>query len=151
MSGMKGLDLQKKAGVGNAWASARQSGQTTSNKSDLGEVGISAGVMTMLARTAILGVPGVAALRKGFAGRVAAWLGADLEGSGIKVTMNDDGVSIEARILVEYGARVHDVVRQIQNDVRDRITEITGKRVKTVNVIVHGIVAPSGNTREDQI
>ena len=124
-------------------------GRAASEEGELGRVCISTHVIAMLARAAILGVPGVAGMQTSLAGRVAAWLGAECEGSGIKVEKEADGISIDARILVVHGVPIPDVVWQVQCEVRRRIKEITGKTVRTVNVVVMGVETPSTNSMED--
>ncbi len=119
------------------------SASNESVENELGEVQISAGVIAMIARTAVLNVPGVVGLCSTFAERLFGFLGKSSEGSGISVAMDGRNVSIGLRIVVAYGVRIPEVVWQVQNDIRNGVENTTGKTVKTVNVVVQSVKAPS--------
>ncbi len=115
----------------------------------MGAVQISAGVIAMIARTTALNVPGVAGLCSTFMERLAGIFGRSQAGAGIKVEMEGRNVSIGLRIVAAHGVRIPEVVWQVQNDIRHGVEHITGKTVKTVNVIVQSVGAPSKHDLEE--
>jgi len=133
----------------NAGLEREPSAECSPDDNDLGTVQISSGVIAMIARAAVLNVPGVAGLCETLAGRLAAFFGSRPAGAGIRVDAEGQCVSIGMRIEVAYGVRIPEVVLQVQNDVRRGVEGITGKTVKTVNVVVQGVKTPSKNATED--
>ncbi len=119
------------------------------SENEMGAVQISEGVIAMIARNAAMNVPGVAGLCSTFLERVAGIFGQSQAGAGIKVEMEGRNVSIGLRITAAHGVRIPDVVWQVQSDIRQGVEHTTGKTVKTVNVIVQNVGAPSKNDSEE--
>ena len=95
-------------------------------------------VIANIAALAVGKTPSIVPSNTGF-------LGIKNPGKGIKVETNDNGVSLEIYVNMEYGCRISAVGKQLQNAVREDLEEMTGLKVLQVNVHVLGI-----NIRETQ-
>jgi len=58
---------------------------------------------------------------------------------GIDVVVEEDGISIDVYVIVEYGTRIRVVAESIQNTVKFHVEKAMGFPVKAVNVYVHGL------------
>ncbi len=59
---------------------------------------------------------------------------------GVKVSVEDDNVTVEAYIHVAYGKPVNESAKQVQLSVAKAIGDMTGLTVVAVNVHVSGVV-----------
>ena len=110
--------------------------------SELGTITIHHGVIAVIARLSALKVSGVVEMSGSFADGIAGLIGKASSDRGIRVEVDPQGVSIDLNIVVEYGIKIPPVAWQVQSDVRQAVEEMTGKRVKAVNVIIQGVRAP---------
>jgi uncharacterized alkaline shock family protein YloU len=53
--------------------------------------------------------------------------------------MEDNRVSVGISIIVDYGYKIQDVAREVQENVKIAIASMTGLEVTAVNVSVEGI------------
>lgn len=58
---------------------------------------------------------------------------------GIKVSLEDEKAVIDLNIVVEYGKKLHEVSRAVQENVKKAIESMTALKVEAVNVHVHSI------------
>jgi uncharacterized alkaline shock family protein YloU len=58
---------------------------------------------------------------------------------GIDVTIDEDAISIDVYVVVEYGTRIRVVAESIQNTVKFHVEKAIGIPVRAVNVYVHGL------------
>ena len=108
--------------------------------SQLGAVNISHEVLASIAgnaATECYGLVGMASrtLRDG----IAELLGRDAVSTGVEVKVDGDQVVIELYIIVEYGVRISEVARNIQERVKYSVENLTGRNVNSVNVNVQGV------------
>lgn len=80
------------------------------------------------------------------ASNVSEFIGKRKMQKGIKVSVSDDGVSVEVNIGVEYGSRIRDVAEQVQTSIIESITDMTGLHVASVDVQVQNILMPKSET-----
>jgi uncharacterized alkaline shock family protein YloU len=106
---------------------------------ELGAVKVHRDVIAAIARLAALKVPGVVDMSGSFTDGLASMLSKNTEDRGIKVDLEGHSVSVELNIVVEYGVRIPQVAWRIQNEVARAIEEMTGNKVKAVDVVVKGI------------
>ncbi len=116
--------------------------------SQLGAVDISLDVLASIAgnaATECYGLVGMASrtLRDG----IAELLGRDAVSTGVEVKVNGDEVVIELYIIVEYGVRISEVARNIQERVKYSVENLTGKNVSSVNVNVQGVRVGGKHTK----
>ncbi|MCA1807981.1 MAG: Asp23/Gls24 family envelope stress response protein [Kiritimatiellia bacterium] len=116
--------------------------------SELGAIRIHHGVITIIARTTALRVPGVLDMSGSFAEGLANIIGkAD---RGVRVDMDDNSLCLELHVVLEYGRKIPEVAWQIQTEVRRVMEEMTGKNVKTVDVIVQEVRMPANKNKEEE-
>ena len=58
---------------------------------------------------------------------------------GILVTMEEDGISLDFHVIVAYGVSIQAVAENLIENVRYKVEEYTGMKVKDVNVYVEGV------------
>jgi uncharacterized alkaline shock family protein YloU len=58
---------------------------------------------------------------------------------GVSVEVGQLEAAIDLRVIVQYGIKIQDVCRDLQDNVRDAVENMTGLRVVEVNVKVEGV------------
>lgn len=122
--------------------------ERTDEGSDLGAIRVNHGVIAVIARLAALKVPGVVDMSGSFTDGIASMISKGTGDRGIKVEVDGQGVSVELNIVIEYGVRIPQVAWRIQNDVRRAIEEMTGQKVKAVDVVIQGVRCPPEPSEE---
>lgn len=106
----------------------------------LGEIVISDEVMATLAGISAIecyGIVGMASKRA--TDGIVELLGKENLSKGVKVHTQDEDVSIELFIIVEYGISIATVANNMIETVKYNIENFTGMNVKKVNVTVEGV------------
>lgn len=106
---------------------------------DIGEIKISADVITVIAHTVASEIEGVAGMSSGIADNISSVLGRKTSSKGVKVDISDKGVVIDFYIVVDYGARIPDVAWRIQERVKSAVESMTGMHVNAINIHVQGV------------
>lgn len=107
---------------------------------ELGEVFISNTVIAEIAgavATKCYGVVGMASRNK--KDGIVNLLRPDTITKGININIQDDGVTVEMHIIVEYGININTICKSIVNRVRYNIENHVGLKVNCVNVKVEGV------------
>ncbi len=105
-----------------------------------GSVNISEDVVASIAALAVSEVEGVGGLASSIGLDIAELLGKKNLAKGIKITMSDDAVSIDAFVIVRYDFRIPEVGSAVQDTVATAVESMTGLKVSDVNVHVTGIL-----------
>ncbi|MBR7163819.1 MAG: Asp23/Gls24 family envelope stress response protein [Clostridia bacterium] len=109
-------------------------------ENERGAVVMSNTVIAHIAGMVTTGCYGVVGMAYRNAGdTVASLLKWDTITKGIKVTTEDDKISIDLHIIVEYGVNIKVISDSIISNVRYSIENMTGFRVGKVTVNVEGI------------
>ncbi len=58
---------------------------------------------------------------------------------GIKVSVDDNEVSVDMFIVVQYGVNINAICESIMHSVKYRLSEILGVQIKQVNIFVESI------------
>ena len=58
---------------------------------------------------------------------------------GVQINITDEGIDIDLFIIVEYGISIVEVCKIIKSQVCYKIENMTGARVRRVNISVEGI------------
>ena len=58
---------------------------------------------------------------------------------GVIITKQDDGISIDLHIIVEYGTNISAIAQSLSDAVKYRVEEYVGVRVTNVSIFVDGI------------
>lgn len=130
---------------------ARPPDERTEEGTELGAIRVHHGVIAAIARLAALKVPGVLDMSGSFTDGIASMINKNVADRGINVEVNERGVSVELNIVIEYGVRIPQVAWRIQNDVRGAIEEMTGQKVRTVDVVVQGIRCTADQKQEGAV
>jgi len=104
-----------------------------------GSVNISEEVLAIIAATAAMEVEGVYGLNSSHGREITQKLGRKGSAKGVKISVDDDDLSIDIQIMVEMGTSINDVGAEIQNAVKSAVESAVGLTVKTVNVHICGI------------
>ncbi|WP_347862772.1 Asp23/Gls24 family envelope stress response protein [Salimicrobium sp. PL1-032A] len=110
-----------------------------SESSALGAIEIAPEVIEVIAGIAVSEVSGVADMRGNFATGVAEKLGKKSRGKGVKVDLMEEGVVIEAYVVMDYGISIPEAAGAIQDNTRQALENMTNLTVKEVNVHVVGV------------
>ena len=66
-------------------------------------------------------------------------MGRDIQNPGIKLSEDDDGMTVNCEIIVYFGVNIPQLCYDIQTKVKRDIEETVGIPVKAVNIRVEGI------------
>lgn len=113
-----------------------------------GVVKIANDVVATIAGLAASEVPGVAGMSGGLVGGIAEKLGKKNLSKGIKVEVKEASATIEIYIIVEYGVKIQEVAKNIQESVTSAIENMTGLLTDAVNVYVQGVSFPQPQKEE---
>ena len=107
---------------------------------DLGLITISEDVLLKVAGYAALECYGIVAMsskraKDGF----VEWLGKENLTKGVQVNITYAGIDIDLFIIVEYGISIVEVCNIIKSQVCYKIENMTGAKVRRVNISVEGI------------
>lgn len=108
---------------------------------DNGTVMISEDVLCTIVEHAATEVEGVAGLCTKPGADIADMIGKKAWGKGMKISIaEDNSVTIECNIMVNYGQSIVNVAKSVQDAVTAAIASTAGVPVTTINVNVCGIV-----------
>ncbi|MCP3032973.1 Asp23/Gls24 family envelope stress response protein [Halobacillus sp. A1] len=107
--------------------------------STLGNVEIAPEVIEVIAGIAVSEVAGVASMRGNFATGVVERLGKKSHGKGVKVELDQDGILIDAYVVMDYGISIPDTAQKIQDNTRQALKNMTALEIKEINVHVVGV------------
>lgn len=103
------------------------------------KIRISEDVIATIAGIAASEVENLASMNGGIVDGITGILGKRNLGKGIKVEVTGNDVVIDLSITVEYGCKIHEVAREIQERVRLAVENMTGMQVLEININVLGI------------
>ena len=107
-----------------------------------GTVNISEEVVAAIAALAISEVEGVYGLSSSFTADLKELVGKKNMSKGVKLTIENEVVTVECFVLVTYGYEIPAVAAAIQDGVINAVESMAGLKVAAVNVDVCGISAP---------
>jgi len=67
---------------------------------------------------------------------------------GIKVIINNEGISVDVSVNIYYGYNVPDVAFNIQQNIKHSVESMTKYKIDSVDVKVSGVIIPVENTIE---
>ncbi len=113
--------------------------QELSRKEKLGEVKIADEVVAMIAGLAATEVEGVGSMAGNITNELVGKLGMKNLNRGVKISVDDDHVSVELSLNMKYGYSIPDVSEKVQERVRTAIETMTGLTVLEVNIKIAGV------------
>ncbi len=105
-------------------------------------VKISNDVVAIIAGIAAGKVEGVMAMSGGITGGLTEMLGMKNLSKGIKVEVENNEATIDLYITVEYGVKLSEVGKKVQEDVKETVENMTGLNVAVINVNIQDISFP---------
>lgn len=104
-----------------------------------GKVNIADDVIGVISTIAASEIKGIKALTGTFQDDVLEMIGKKNFNKGIHVEMNNNVVLVELSVIVDYGAKIHEIAKEVQENVKLAIESMTGLEVVAVNVNIEGI------------
>ncbi len=104
-----------------------------------GKVNIADDVIGVISTIAASEIKGIKALTGTFQDDVLEMIGKKNFNKGIHVEMNNNVVLVELSVIVDYGSKIHEIAKEVQENVKLAIESMTGLEVAAVNVNIEGI------------
>ncbi|REE88653.1 putative alkaline shock family protein YloU [Paenibacillus taihuensis] len=114
-----------------------------------GIIRISDDVVATIAGLAALETPGIAAMSGGISEGLAKRLSGKNVQKGVSVEVGQLEAAIDLRIIVKYGIPIQEVCRQLQENVRETVANMTGLHVVEVNIKVEGVAFKEDEVPEE--
>ncbi|MDM5278024.1 Asp23/Gls24 family envelope stress response protein [Paenibacillus silvae] len=108
----------------------------------LGTIHISNDVVSKIVAMAAQTTEGVSSMSVGLTEGLAKSISGKSMQKGIDVHIQNDEASIQLRINVQYGRKMHEVCHDLQHNVQQAVEQLAGVMVKEVKVQVVGIAMP---------
>lgn len=115
-----------------------------------GIIRISDDVVATIAGLAALETPGIAAMSGGISEGLAKRLSGKNAQKGVSVEVGQLEAAIDLRIIVKYGIPIQEVCRQLQENVRETVANMTGLHVVEVNIKVEGVAFKEEETAAEE-
>ena len=109
---------------------------------NLGKVVIAPNVLVTIARLTALSVPGVIRMSPAWTASMGRLLRRRVPGEGVRIEVEDDTVSVDLYIVVEQGANMPKLSRDVQAEVSRAIHDMVGMDVKEVNIHIQDVEIP---------
>lgn len=103
------------------------------------DVQITEEVIAIIAGLAATEVEGVHSMAGGITNEIVARLGKKNLAAGVKVLVNDNIVTVDLSLVIERGVFVPDVSKEVQEKVKTSIENMTGLKVKAVNIQITNV------------
>ena len=103
---------------------------------------ISSDVIAVITSIISSDIPGIAGMSGGVVGGIAERLGRKDMTRGIRVDVNEDRITIELNVIVEYGKSIVDTTDKLKKEIRTNVEKTTGLTVEAININVQGINVP---------
>ena len=106
---------------------------------ELGNIRIADDVVKTIAAKATADVEGVYKLAGGVVDEVSRILGKKRPTNGVKVEVGEVECNIEIYIVVKYGYKIPEVAEEVQKNVLEEVSRLSGLKVVEVNVYVQNV------------
>ncbi|KMM37879.1 Asp23/Gls24 family envelope stress response protein [Guptibacillus hwajinpoensis] len=127
-----------------------QSFEMEEHDTGLGKVEISPEVIEVIGSIAASEVGGVAEMRGNFASGVVERFGRKDHRKGVKVELDEDGIILDAYVVVSYGLSIPEVCEKVQENIRQALLTMTALEISAVNVSVVGITFDKKETENEE-
>lgn len=107
--------------------------------STIGEVMIADDVIATIAGLAATEVEGVSAIQGNVTNELVGKLGMKNLSKGIRIKIEEDGVSVDLSILMRYGYSIPKTCKEVQEKVKNAIENMVGLSVEVINVHIVGV------------
>jgi uncharacterized alkaline shock family protein YloU len=114
-----------------------------------GTVRIADDVVAVIVGLAATKTKGIAGMSSGVAEGLAKRVSGKNVTRGVSVEVGQLETAIDLRVIVEYGVKINEVCRNLQQEVKDAVETMTGLKVVEVNVKVDGVELKERETKTD--
>ena len=121
-----------------------QKNYTVTSSDEMGQVQISNEVVTIIAGLAATEVKGVASMVGNITNELVSKLGIKNLAKGVKIMIENDVVSVDLALNLDYGYSIPKTCQQVQEKVKSAIESMTGLKVETVNVKIANVTMENG-------
>ena len=116
----------------------------------LGQIKVNHTVVSTIVKMAAINVTGVLAVGGNFVENFIAQISSKESDKGVRVSEDEAGnYQIEIRVLMEYGVELAKTAETLQMIVAKQVTNMTGKPVANVDVIIEGVKMADDIGNED--
>ncbi len=106
----------------------------------LGQIKVNHTVVSTIVKMAAINVAGVVAVGGNFVENFIAQISSKESDKGVRVAEDEAGnYQIEIRVMMEYGVELAKTAETLQMIVAKQVTNMTGKPVAGVDVIIEGV------------
>lgn len=127
------------------------SDETLNENSDkFGTVKITNDVVAIIAGVAATEVKGVVGMGGSITGGLSEMLGMKNLSKGVKVEVTGNNASIEMQIVIEYGYKLAEVGKEVQENVKASVENMTGLNITEININIQGISMPKEEKEENE-
>lgn len=106
----------------------------------LGQIKVNHTVVSTIVKMAAINVAGVLAVGGNFVENFIAQISSKESDKGVRVSEDEAGnYQIEIRVLMEYGVELAKTAEILQMIVAKQVTNMTGKPVANVDIIIEGV------------
>jgi uncharacterized alkaline shock family protein YloU len=110
------------------------------DETDAGAIKISESVIAAVVRKYTLEIDGVLRFASAsLVGGLAEMIGRRSSESSVVVDLEGEAVNITVTLVLRFGVKVPEIGELVQDVIRSRVEELTGKHVGKVDVIVHDL------------
>lgn len=106
---------------------------------NVGEVQIADEVVASIAGLAATEVKGVGSTSGNVTNELVEKFGKKNLSKGVKVSVSSDEVSVDMALTLDYGYGIPETAKQVQEKVKLAIENMTGLKVKEVNIRIAGV------------
>ena len=121
----------------------------SSEDQSLGTIELAPRVLEIIAGIAASEIDGVSKMYGSLANNVSELLGRSDRRRGVKLSGNNDDLTIDVDVYINYGVSVPTLAAQIQAWVKQQVALMTDLTVGEVNVHIKGIVPPKNDNPVD--
>ncbi|GAB4073495.1 fatty acid biosynthesis protein YqhY [Barrientosiimonas marina] len=114
----------------------------------LGVVEIAPEVIEVIAGISASEVTGVSSMRGNFATDVVERFGKKAHSKGVKVDLTENGILIDLFVVLNFGVTIPNVAKQLQDNIRQTLKNMTNLDIAEINVHVVGIQMESADEQE---
>lgn len=120
------------------------------SENSTGNIKISNDVVAAIASVSAEEVNGVAHMYTSIPDVIAEkFAGKKNQSKGVKVSVDENGISLELVIVADFGVRLREVCEAVQNNVRQNVGTMTGMTVTQVNVRVENVSFSTSKASDD--
>ncbi len=112
---------------------------TTKEINEFGSVRIADEVVAIIAGIAATEISGIAGMSGGIAGGITEMLGKKNLSKGVKVKIEENETFIDLYMISNYGVKIHEVSREVQEKVKQAVENMTGLNVGYINAHIQDI------------